>query len=194
MTKAVIRTFIAVETSGAVRQRTGELVESLRAAGASVTWVARHNLHLTLKFLDEVRQREIARVVEAVQVAAATVEPFELEIRGAGAFPSPGRPQTLWLGAGSGGEALGGLFDALEDALGQIGYRKEARSFEPHLTIGRVRGGGLAVAELGRLLREHAAFEAGRFRVAEMTVFGSELTPQGPIYTALGRAPLGRQP
>ena len=183
-----VRTFIAIETSELVRQRAGELALALDAAGAGVKWVAPQNMHLTLKFLDEVPLREIPRVSEAVQRAVADATPFELEIRGAGAFPHAGRPQTLWLGAGDGADRLASLHAETEKALAKLGFRKEPRRFSPHLTIGRVRQRGPALAELGRLLKQHAEFEAGRFRVAEFVVFSSQLEPKGPIYSVLSRA------
>jgi RNA 2',3'-cyclic 3'-phosphodiesterase len=190
--KDTFRTFVAVETGDAVRKRAVELIKSLGAAGADVKWVERHNLHMTLKFLDEVPSREIARVCEAVAQAAGQQQPFELEIRGAGAFPSAGRPRTVWLGAGEGQELMIALQGRIDAALKQLGFRKEPRRFEPHLTIGRVRGGGPSVAALGQLLGQQAEFDAGRFLVSEVVVFSSELTREGPIYEALGRAELGK--
>jgi len=188
--KDSVRTFIAVEIGEGVRQRTSELIQRLDAAGADVKWVERHNRHLTVKFLDEVPLREIPRIHDAIQRAAAGVAAFDLEIRGAGAFPHPGRPRTLWVGAGEGGKEIAALAANVEKALAKLGFRKEARRFESHLTIGRVRGGGPAIAELGRLLRENADFDAGRCHIAELVIFSSNLTPQGPIYEALGRVRL----
>jgi 2'-5' RNA ligase len=189
--KDTVRTFVAVETSGAVQLKATELIETLAATGAKVSWVKQQNLHLTLKFLDEVRWNDIADVTRAVQTAAATAEPFELEIRGAGAFPSPGKPRTLWLGTAAGSEPLASLHAALEKALKPLGFPKEHRRFAAHLTLGRVRDAGPGTRELGTLLTQHADFSAGRFSVDELVVFSSELTPQGPIYEAIGRAELG---
>jgi len=186
--KDTVRTFIAVETSAAVRQRAAELIGILAATGAKVSWVQPHNLHLTLKFLDEVPLNSIPQVSAAVEKATATIEPFELEIRAAGAFPSAGRPRTLWLATGQGSELLGTLHAALESALKPLGFPKEHRRFAAHLTIGRVRG--LSPGELGPLIKQHIDFSAGRFPVAELVVFSSQLTPQGPIYDALSRAAL----
>ncbi len=186
-----IRTFIAIETNDAVRQRAAELIGILAATGAKVSWTKPHNLHLTLKFLDEVPRSSIPKVNAAVQKAAATLEPFELEIGTAGAFPNSGRPRTLWLGAGQGSEALGKLHAALESELKAIGFPKEHRRFAGHLTIGRVRDPSPELSELGALLKQHAAFVAGRISVAELVVFSSQLAPQGAIHEALSRAALG---
>ena len=188
--KDTLRTFIAVETSAAVRQRAGELIEVLAASGAKVSWVKTHNLHLTLKFLDEVRWNAIAEVTAAVERAAQTIEPFELEIRGAGTFPSAGRPRTIWLGTAATCEPLAALHAALENALKPLGFPKEHRRFAAHLTLGRVRDTGPAASQLGALVKQHAEFSAGQFTVGELVAFSSELTPEGPIYEAIGRGPL----
>ena len=87
--KNTVRTFIAVETNDAVRQRAAELIGIFAATGAKVSWVQPHNLHLTLKFLDEVPLDSIPEVSAAVQKAAATLEPFALEIRQRARFHSP---------------------------------------------------------------------------------------------------------
>ena len=189
--KQTVRTFVAVELSPAVRAAAEQLIRGLEAAPAEVKWVEPHNLHLTLKFLGEVPSREISRVCQAAQRGAAEIEPFECELCGAGAFPNASRPRTLWLGTGAGEQEMVALHDHIEAALAKVGYRKEHRRFQPHLTIGRVRRGGPAVAELGELVKAHAEFHAGRLSVRQVVVFSSQLTPRGPIYEALGRARLG---
>ena len=165
--KQTVRTFIAVEMNDRVRQQAVALVESLAAAGADVKWVDAQNLHLTIKFLDEVAMKEIPRVCEAVARAAAGAAPFEMEIRGAGAFPNAARPKTVWLGAGGGEEQMAALFAALETSLAKLGFRKEARRFVPHLTLAprplRRTGRGRsrrASSRAGRLSRRRDAHRA----------------------------------
>lgn len=186
-----VRTFVAVESSPQVRQAALRLVQTLGASPAAVKWVEPHHMHLTLKFLGDVDQRDVPGVCQAVQGAAAAIAPFELEIRGAGAFPNLGRPGTVWIGAGEGSPQIDALAKAVERALKKLGYPPEGRKFHAHLTLGRVRRGGPGLRELGDLIAAHAGFEAGRMRVEQVTVFSSQLTPEGPIYQALGRAPLG---
>ena len=191
--KPTLRTFVAVEINAAVRQRAEELIEQLRSAGADVKWVAAHNLHLTLKFLGDVATQESPRVCDAVARGAAEVEPFELEVRGAGAFPNTRRPRTLWLGVGSGEQQMVALHDKVERPLEKLGFRPEHRRHQPHLTIGRIRRGGPGVTELGQLLQQHADYAAGRVKVSQVVVFSSQLGPGGPTYEALSRAKLGEK-
>jgi RNA 2',3'-cyclic 3'-phosphodiesterase len=188
--KKTFRTFVAVELTGAIRARAVELIAALGGTAADVKWVEPHNLHLTLKFLGEVHEREISRVCQAIERGAAEVEPFELEVRGAGAFPVAARPRTVWLGAGVGTEQMVTLHDRVEAHLAKLDYREEHRRFQPHLTIGRVRGAGQGIAELGSLLQRQADFTAGRMTVGKVTIFASTLASAGPIYEVLGTAPL----
>ena len=83
------------------------------------------------------------------------------------------------------------LHDRVEAALAELGYREEHRRFQTHLTIGRVRGSGPGIAELGELLARHADFMVGRMSVQKVTVYCSTLTAAGPIYEVLGTGPLG---
>ncbi len=189
--KKTLRTFVAVEISEPIRARATELIAALDGTATEVKWVEPHNLHLTLKFLGEVHQREIPRVCQAVELGAAQLAPFPLDVRGAGAFPNAARPRTVWLGAGEGAEQMVRLHDRVEAALAELGYREEHRRFQVHLTIGRVRGGGMGIVELGSLLQKQADFSAGKMTVERVTVFASRLTPSGPIHEVLGSARLG---
>jgi RNA 2',3'-cyclic 3'-phosphodiesterase len=189
--KKTLRTFVAVEITQSIRDRAGDLIAALAAAAADVKWVEPHNLHLTLKFLGEVKQQEIVRVSQAMARGAAEVQPFDLEVCGAGAFPTAARPHTVWFGSGEGAEQMIALHDRVEAALAKLGYREEHRRFQPHLTLGRVRSGGPGVAELGTLVKQNADFLAGQMTVGKVTLFSSTLTPDGPVYEILATAPLG---
>jgi 2'-5' RNA ligase len=83
------------------------------------------------------------------------------------------------------------LHDRIEAALAELGYREEHRRFQTHLTIGRVRGAGPGIAELGTLLLQHADAPIGSMSVQKVTVFSSTLNRDGPVYEVLGTARLG---
>ncbi|MBN1912082.1 MAG: RNA 2',3'-cyclic phosphodiesterase [Pirellulales bacterium] len=189
--KQTVRTFVAIPASADVRAAAGKLIEQLRSASVDVKWVEPENLHVTVKFLGDVALKETARVCEAVQRAAAEVEPFDLTFGGVGAFPNPARPRTIWLGTTGDETSLLALHASVEKRLQKLGFRREARRFHAHLTLGRVRQFGPGLGQLSELLRQHAQTEAGRQSVCELVVFSSELTPSGPTYAPLGRAPLG---
>jgi RNA 2',3'-cyclic 3'-phosphodiesterase len=184
-----LRTFIAVEISAAVRAKAEELIKILHTPRADVKWVEPHNLHLTLQFLGDVPENQIADVCTAVKRSVAEIEPFELEIGGTGAFPNPGKPRTLWIGAKEGSERMADLHDHIALSLADLGFADEERRFQTHLTIGRVKS-PKNVSLLGPLLRQHADFIAGKTTVDRATVFSSRLERGGPIYDKLATAEL----
>lgn len=189
-----IRTFIAVELADAVRRQAAHLTARLSQANVKVKWVPPENMHLTLKFLGDVPQEQTARVCQAVKEAVQDIPAFNAECVGAGAFPNPARPRTVWLGVRAGAEQLGRLHTAIDKRLAGLSFSREGRKYRPHLTIGRVRGGGQGTGELADLLRANADFVAGISPIGEVDTFASELTPQRSIYTVLGRAPLAQVP
>lgn len=186
-----IRTFIAVETDPSIRKAAADLIDKLRQTDADVKWVDPEKMHLTIKFLGDVDAEDVARVCGAVEKAVADVSPFQLAIRGAGAFPNTRRPQTIWLGGGEGDDQMAELADRVENALKKFGFRRETRRYRTHLTLGRFRRDGRGSGELGRLLQQLADYDAGRMPVEELVTFSSQLTREGPIYEAMGRAELG---
>ncbi len=189
---ARLRTFIAVDLGKAIRDRCAALQENLERTGADVKWVEVENLHVSLLFLGEVDEREITQICRAVNDVCVERPAFAMSVETVGCFPNPRRPRVVWVGVGEGREDLVALHDALEPPLLKLGcYRRENRQYTPHITLGRVRSeqpnDGLAAA----LLRV-AAWRGNDTDVQEVQVLSSQLTPQGPVYTVLSRARLGR--
>jgi 2'-5' RNA ligase len=148
-------------------------------------------MHLTLKFLGDVAAEKTPQVCDTAAEAVAGLEPFDLEIRGVGAFPNAARPRTIWVGTGSGEAQLAKLAERLEKALTELGFAREDRAFHGHLTLGRVRRPSRALAALTPMLQQRADLALGRTAVREFVVFSSQLERGGPIYEALRRVPLG---
>jgi len=187
---ARLRTFIAVDLGKPLRDRCASLRENLARTGADVKWVEPENLHVSLLFLGEVDEREITPVCRAVTDACTSRCAFTLSLEKVGCFPHPRRPRVIWVGVGDGSADLVALHDVLEPPLLALGcYRREERRYTPHITLGRVRseraGGPLADA-----LKKYANWQGGSTDVREVQVLSSQLTPEGPIYSVLSRAPL----
>jgi RNA 2',3'-cyclic 3'-phosphodiesterase len=183
------RTFIAVPLAPDIGNRAQELIRQLQPLAGDVKWVEPEKMHWTLQFLGNVDDLEIPAVCDAVAAAVSDVEPFELVVRGAGAFPSADRPRTLWLGAGRGANEMITLQSAIELGLETLGFRGEARRYTPHVTLGRA-GRGHPPHELAAELAALADFAAGTMLIDEVTIFASLLSHEGPEYRALAHASL----
>ena len=191
-----MRCFIALEMPRAVKEHAAGLINELKSAGADIKWVEPHNLHLTLKFLGEVEQSLVPEIRRVLVNALAGQEPLELAVAGCGAFPSPKKPRVVWLGLSGMVEALGNLAGAVQAALEPLGFAPEARPFQPHLTLGRLRqrrrGGkkGPPSAPLSRALAGLAGSQGPEFLAGQVVLMQSTLTSSGPIYEPLYRAAL----
>jgi len=156
-----------------------------------VRWVAARNIHLTLKFIGEIPDDRSPGVADVIRACAAEARPFSLAVKGVGAFPSLARPGVLFAQAADDPPVLARLAGRLNKKLAQFGAKRENRRFRPHLTIGRAKRGG-NLSPLSGIMKQMADREFGNTRVEEIVFMMSDLTPQGPIYTPLGRMPLGR--
>ena len=187
----LIRTFICIELPESIKQKMELLENQLRGVDAQVSWVRPSNVHLTLKFLGGVPSHKIDRVSQAAERAARGVAAFEVEVAGAGCFPSARSPRVLWVGLGEVPDALAILYKNLEEELAALGFEREKRRFSPHLTIGRLRSPRNG-AELAQKLIA-IGFESERFAAREVIVMRSQLKPTGSIYTPLSVTPLQQE-
>ena len=187
---ARIRTFLAIDLGKKIRDRLVSFQENLAADAPDVKWVEPDNMHLTLFFLGEVDQREIIDICRAAQKAIGEMRSFTVNIEGTGCFPNMRRPHVLWVGVGEGADEVRAVHDAIETPLLDLGcYRREARAYTPHVTLGRVKGEEPNDA-LAKALTKHQTWSAGETLVREVHVMSSELTRDGPVYTVMGRAKL----
>ena len=184
-----IRSFIAVEMPQAILAKLATMQQLLRGEGAQVAWVRLEGLHVTLKFLGYVPAEQIAAIGDALAGIAERHRPFRLSVARIGGFPSPRRPRVVWAGVEAGVEEMSALAREVEDAMAALGFAREERPFQPHLTLGRVKAPE-GIERLAAAMGAHAEEQFGEARVAEMVLMRSDLSPQGAHYTALRRVPL----
>lgn len=188
----MIRAFVGVRIDPEVTGKISAAQSQLQRKLPGVRWVARENLHFTLKFLGSVAEEKVGPIMEALGQPVRAVRRFSVAARGVGVFPDPRRPRVLWVGLQ--GEALAGLASGVERALEPLGFARERRSFRPHLTIGRWRDSGNSLAGLGREIESWKEREFGASWVEEVVLFQSVLKPEGAVYSALGVIPLEGEP
>lgn len=185
-----VRMFLAVEIPAALQHKAVGVIRSLSAQTDPVKWIEPQKLHVTVKFLGDVEDAEIYQVCQLASEAVADLPVFRVACRGVGAFPSCDRPRTVWIGVEDPHNQFQQLHQRVEQAMASLRFPREVRRFCPHLTLGRVRQGKRVGVGLTERITQQATVELGEFDVEELVVFSSELTPAGPVYTALGRAPL----
>ncbi|HEV2006979.1 MAG TPA: RNA 2',3'-cyclic phosphodiesterase [Candidatus Limnocylindrales bacterium] len=138
------RLFFAVPIPDPAREQVAALMGTVQSSvgdgSAKIRWVRVEGLHLTLRFLGPTPVERIPELEAALTRVAARTAPFPVTIAGAGAFPGPLHPRTLWLRIEVGADRLAELAAELGAAAAADGSQLETRPFAPHLTIARTDG------------------------------------------------------
>lgn len=186
----MMRAFVAVDLSSEVKENLNSLLAQLRRLKADVKWVKENSLHLTLKFLGEISEKEAAKVVAILEAISSDYAPFQLSFRSVGQFPEKGSPRVFWVGIEP-SPALLYLQERLDIALEKEGFARETRDFHPHLTLGRVKS--LRGCELVRReLKKYENCSFGQMEANALTLFQSFLRPEGAEYKIIHQVKLGR--
>lgn len=187
------RLFIAFRLPGRLGRRLAEECDRLRLSGAHVKWVKPELMHLTLRFLGEVADRDLLEVHQVLREEAAGTGVLKVVAKGLGTFPPSGPPRVVWCGVTGEteeeSEALLDLQRRLDRRLTEMGFRRARGRFRPHVTLGRLRNPAHwedLVERIGPARRR----EFGHFQVPEIVLFESRMHPTGPEYVALEEAPL----
>jgi len=174
----MVRTFVALELSGEIREQLKEAQQVLRGCSARLTFVDPALIHITAKFLGEVDDKTLVQVRDVLKKIAFT--PFPVHA-GLVTVNNPKRPHTVWcaMDDGGNGERLLGLIEA---ALTPLGFPRESRKFTPHATVARVKDSD---PSLFTVLDQLKGRDYGTCMVTGMKLKKSTLTPRGPVYEDL---------
>ncbi len=183
-----MRVFIAIDIDEQIRKALGGLQDELRSKvdikKSDVKWVNPDNMHLTLKFLGEIKDQEAVDVCNITKEVASRHKSFELALETVGHFGGRSA-RVLWIGTGQNSENLLQLQSDLEEQLAAAGWPRETRKFSGHLTLCRVRNSKAGV-KLAQMTEGYKDFRLGTIWADSVSVYQSQLTPKGPIYTVLG--------
>ena len=184
-----IRTFIAIELNKEIQKELNLVQEKLKETDPDVKWLNLSNIHLTLKFLGNIDPSQIEKIKTALNRIGEKTVSFILAFSKIGAFPKIDYPRVIWVGVSEGVEEVIRVNEVLEKALEELGFAREARPFHPHLTLGRVRS-GKAKEKLKNSIQSTPFTSQNKINVQKITLFRSELTPKGPLYSVLHEATL----
>lgn len=166
-----MRTFIAIEVP-----YFREIEELQKSIDGKFKAVERENMHLTLKFLGEIKEGELEKIKNTVE--HCKTEPFSIKLKGVGFFPNERYIKVVWIGVEN-EEKLVEIMKCLDQQLVKLGFKKE-KSYVPHLTVARVKG-RIEIKNLEKFRN----LEFGEITVEEIKIKKSTLTEKGPIYEDL---------
>ncbi len=167
------RLFIALRPPEAVAEALLDTMEGISGA----RWQDADNLHVTLRFIGEVDRHTAADVETALD--SLTFATFPISISGVGHFEGNKRPRAIWARVAPSPQ-LDELQMRVEMACRRAGLRPETRKFVPHVTLARLNSGSGLIDDW--LLR-HGTLNLGPWTVDRISLYESDLTPNGAIYS-----------
>lgn len=128
-----MRLFIAIQFTDEVRRSLLATMHDLKQKGIKGNYTAGSNLHLTLAFIGETREKEeVKRAMDRISFS-----PFKLSVRELGTFGD-----ILWAGV-KGNQGLKGLAKDIRTQLDAAGIPYDDKEFIPHITLVRKMSGTL---------------------------------------------------
>ncbi|HSG73620.1 MAG TPA: RNA 2',3'-cyclic phosphodiesterase [Nitrosopumilaceae archaeon] len=173
-----MRTFVAVEiTNQDILNSITNIRSELKIKAKPVSI---KNIHFTMQFLGEVSDETSQKIQDGLK--SIKFDPFEVSIRGIGAFPKPSFPRVIWIGTDEeGGKKLSELAVKISEKLANLGFKND-KPFKPHVTIFRVKN---KIENISNELKQYESYSFGIQKVDEIKFKKSDLTSNGPIYSDL---------
>ncbi len=147
------------------------------------------NMHVTLKFLGDVRPDKITQISSKLKLISDKFSEFEPLLKGVGVFKDFYHPKILWFGLRN-CPSFEKLKNEIENSLSDLGFEIDFRNFAPHLTVGRFKEPG-PVEQLRKFVNMNREVYLQTVPVRELALFESILKPEGPEYTILQKFQLG---
>jgi 2'-5' RNA ligase len=172
-----MRLFVATELDEPFRNHLIKIQDSLRSVVPKVSFTKTENLHLTLKFIGEVEEKEVPALCDSLS-AVARDGPIPLRYVGLDFLPERG-PIRIIAAAVDGTEKLFALQKRIEEACATQSIPRENRRFRAHITLARDRH-GLPRSKPPQLPQLDA-----RMTVSSFVLMQSKLSHKGSEYTPL---------
>ncbi len=183
-----MRCFIAIDIGDRIRAALGDLQKQLAGKAdikkSDVKWVRPEAMHLTLKFLGEIKDEQSVDICNITKEVASRHKGFDLDIESVGYFGGRSA-RVLWVGAGQHCDNLLQLQKDLDEQLALAGWPKDTREFTGHLTLCRIRKPAAGI-KLAQMTEDYRDFKLGVVLADSVLVYQSQLRPTGPIYIRLG--------
>lgn len=178
------RVFLAINLPNEIKKKFYPVISELKKINPDygIKWVAPENLHLTLHFFGDLNEKQITLVEDGVRQITDHIKSFEMTTGEFGCFPNEQTPHVFFA-ALEDTDIIHDLIGKLEVMLENLGYAVDKRPWQGHLTLGRIK-------DWSRCKITGVEIPLMSFFVRSIELMESELTQDGPIYSAIKSFPL----
>lgn len=172
-----MRTFIALELPGEIKQEIAQIQQELKKAGIEAKWVRSEITHLTLAFLGSITPNKVDTINNSLEAATSGVSPIRLQFHQVGCFPSPAKARVVFVDLQGELGKLHALALKIRKVLEKEKIWFDKKPFVSHATLGRIR----KKQNLTKLIKE-IKIRKIKFMARKIVFYQSSLTESGPVY------------
>lgn len=190
-----IRTFLAFDLDDSAHALAAGVLARLRShpGAPAATWVRPEGLHITLRFLGPTDESAVPELGKMVRACLRREGPVAISLGGLGGFNHLKEARVIFLTVHEPAGRLAALFERVEAEVVRRGFAPETRAYHPHLTLARLR----APSDLRPWVSSQSEPDLtpgaplSPALLGSVTLFRSDSSPGGAIYTPLERISLG---
>ena len=173
-----MRLFVGIELPKKIKDDLFRVQKTIPNDIVKVNWVAKKNLHITLKFIGEVDESKLEDIV--LRLKKINFKKFDLSFNELGFYLYRQEPKVIRLGFGDDFQ-LKGLQKSIDEEL--LDMVSSDQKFTAHLTLGRIK----LVKKKDKFFDKIGEFEFPRepFSVDSFCLIRSSLTKDGPKYECI---------
>jgi 2'-5' RNA ligase len=186
----IIRAFIGIEFDKPTKNYIFGIQQKLRNLASAGKWKYIDNLHLTLKFLGDISFEKQEQIDQQMREICVNKTSLTLTVSELGVFEDRQKEaiRVLWLGLAGDISKLISLSKKIDDSLYTLGFLREKRSYNPHITLGQEVVFDHELEEIKPMIGEIKFTPA---TVNSLFLFKSEQINNKRIYTKVSEYNLG---
>ena len=189
-----MRLFIAFPLPVEIKKYLSKTIDDFKSHcsdNKAVKWVDANNIHLTVKFLGDTDSSLLDTIKKELSNIGKQFPIINCSINKVGAFPNLNKPRVYWIGIDPQNDDIFELAEQTDKAMSQLGFEKESRKFQAHLTLGRIKI-SYELSDLNQYISNYKV-EPKQLTINKLRLYKSTLIRQGPIYECLHEVKLGEE-
>jgi len=180
-----MRLFIAIPIPQNIKDYLCDIQMQFKKCDLFAKWVNPQNVHMTLKFLGEVKEEKIQSIENVIKETIVDFSALEVNLKEFGFFPNERNPRVFFISTDK-EEILQKLSYILEEKIEPLGFEREYR-FKSHITIARLKNR----KNIDCLVRKTKQITPDKsFPVDSIILYKSTLARTGPIYEEIFKSSL----
>jgi len=130
-----LRVYIAIDFEDGIKNYLDKITSYIKNHCIEGSFTRKNNFHLTVRFIGEVDNIQIAKIKEVIDKAVLNISPFELLVDNLGVFKRK-NTNILWIGIEK-NAFLSELYEKLSTLLKESNMPFYDKLYMPHITLGR---------------------------------------------------------